>query len=276
MSSRPLPTLVDLHCMMRGKDETNQKKTLRLYFGTNDTIEDTVSRFSVALRREGNYLAPWHPKHPNKPYLQFGDYVAEDKRPKTTLAATNTFSGFEEYLTILGYATIIESEQQQLLAETMSEVKLKCQLIDVPDAHKTRYFGLLQLPDEGMVRLEPGDSIKVNFNPELNLETEDWTALITTALPFAAFGDVSFVLFRPFDKETNKHVDLELSSLPYTFKTVNVVFQALQSHPITVVYMIISTSRKVLKLQLSSLRELQDKTRSCKTLSFPFGPNHDT
>ncbi|KAL9104466.1 MAG: hypothetical protein Q9187_008898, partial [Circinaria calcarea] len=117
----------------------------------------------------------------------------------------------------------------------------------------------------------PGDSIKVNFNPELNLETENRTALITTALPFAAFGNVSLVLFRPFDIDTKKHVDLEVSSLPYTFKTVDDIFQALQSHPAITVYATTSTLQKVLKLQLASLRKLQDNPELAKRRDFLLG-----
>ena len=85
---------------------------------------------------------------------------------------------------------------------------------DVPNSERKFYIGFIERSVANDVRIDVGEPLKINFDPEERVETEDWTAVVIEPLPFAPWGEMCIVFFRRFNKETGEYDERELNALP--------------------------------------------------------------
>ena len=127
-----------------------------------------------------------------------------------------------------------------------------------------RVFGLLEIPEFIKLRLENGDRLKVNFEPQVNLETASWSAIVIEPLPFASLGEISILLMRPFDRETQTHSDLVLNSVSFSVTSNDELVAALSRQRPTPVLATVEYSEKQLKGQIHGLRHIaMDNGKIC-------------
>ncbi|KAL2854942.1 AAA domain-containing protein [Aspergillus pseudoustus] len=150
----------------------------------------------------------WYPKHPEKHFLQVGDYATPEQRPQfVDRKAKNSFANQSEYVTALGYAAIYEQEHHDKLVKELENRVIPLVTMTIPRAGNKRYFGFLRLPakDDGepYVELYPGDKLKVAFNYNA-LEADpdlDWGAQVLEPLPMSPPGYVPIMLTRRYKPE---------------------------------------------------------------------------
>lgn len=229
---------------------------LMFLFRARPSIEDVVSGFKEAMKEERSFLGLWHPNH--RPFLQWGDYIQDPAmRPTTQIGAQLIFDSFEEYLTILGFATIREHEVEAEKYHEMSDEVLGIRCVEVPASKCARFFGLLSRPLDSHTSLQPGDSMKLNFDvAHPDTEEDLWTARVIAALPFAARGDISLLLNCPFNQETKQRQTLPFRPVPFVFDTMDVKCAK------TPVFATVQHSNKTIKHQLNSLRNLQSDRKN--------------
>ena len=99
----------------------------------------------------------------------------------------------------------------------------------------------------------------MKFDPTKNLRTESWTTVVIDHFRFASFGEISILLIRPFNRETQADSDLVLIVVLFNL-TSNA--QMLESLALKEVTLIIGTTRysdKQPKFQIHALRHASKK-----------------
>ncbi|KAL2852741.1 hypothetical protein BJX68DRAFT_265620 [Aspergillus pseudodeflectus] len=104
---------------------------------------------SIEEDRDKNRLNAWYPKHPDRHCLQVGEYAKPEECPQVVDRSTkNSFADFDEYTTVLGYASIYEQEHRDRLVPGVSQF-----LRDMPDDDMKNFrTSLRTLRDDALVR----------------------------------------------------------------------------------------------------------------------------
>ena len=179
---------------------SDENPVFRMLINTNDHVIDVIDDFRQHLDSITPNYARFYPKHPDQHFLQSGDYPLPHEWSTVCIPATATFDDWSEYTTVLGYAAIYEHEVAEKMAVNISEAIFRQRVMNVPFSRDRHYIGFLEPEDELDARFNPGDRLKINFDLERRLETEDWTAVVLEALPCAPQGDVSIAIFRRWDE----------------------------------------------------------------------------
>ena len=249
-AGRKYPELETLHARLRERGE------IALFVVGRQELKNQFDQFLLTLAKEKNTIPLWYPKHPTKIFIEAGESPAPDERPLVELSAATTFTSYDEYQTVLGFASIQEEEHTVRQIEELGECRTEIRLINVPASNNSRLFGVFKLPDHVQKRLGEDDSIKIHFNPEQELESDVWSATAIRPLAFAPVGYVSVVIYRPYDKKAKTYRQMDLHILQLTAKAWPELLQQLADHPTHVVGISMVHSGKVLKNQIISLDAL--------------------
>jgi hypothetical protein len=218
---------------------------------------------SFEAERENQPLRAWYPKHPNRIFLQLGDYAEPEKRPKYSLNAKYSFLDLDEYITVLGFGAIQENEKDSSSTEKIQVYELNLRTMLIPGAADRRYYAFLEFPDFFTnIRIMPGDKLAVNFNPEIDNSEEDWSATVVEHLPFAPLQDVSMLLTRRWIKDdrawAKDNSDNPLHPInSKEMKNGEELREAITNARATKVKIRLQTSDKPLRQQIAALRKLQ-------------------
>ena len=253
----PHPDLTRVHTRIN----TSPHAPLRLLINTNDNVRTIVADFLAALPTAPDYPT-FYPSHPRRHFLQLGDYLPAAARPPVRVPASPTLDSWSEYNTVYGFGCIYEHEVAQRSVAEIAENVFKLRVMEVPFSHDGHYIGFVEKPDEVNARFEIGDRLKINFDPALRLETEDWTAVVIDTLPCAPQGDVCVALFRHWDGEANAYVEGELNPLPASMLTVAEAFLDIARDPAHMIGIAITSSDQTFRRQLVALHKLfQEEAR---------------
>lgn len=120
--------------------------------------------------------------------------MAVSVQPAMELNSQLAFPSIGEYVTIMGYGAIGEYEVAEARASEIASTSFKLTVIEIPRAENRRYMCLIDYNNDAPVKFEIGEGIKVNFEPEVNNQAEDWSAVVVNPLPFAGVHQTSVVL----------------------------------------------------------------------------------
>lgn len=140
--------------------------------------------------------ASFYPKHPKQHFLQSDNYPLPEDRPTVCIPAIATFDDCSGFTIVLGYAAIYEHETVEKMSVDISEAIFNLRVMNISFSHDRHYVGVLEPDDELNARFSPGNRLKMNFDPDQRLETEDWTAIVLASLPYAPQGDIFIAIFR--------------------------------------------------------------------------------
>lgn len=133
-------------------------------------------------------------------FIQLGQYSEKDARPKYEFKTKIPFSSQDEYTTVLGFGAIQEHEYEFDAAQSITCDQLRLRLMTIPGAGNRRYLAFLECPKGMTARIQPGDILKINFEPEIDDRANDWHAVAVPPMPFAPIFDVSLLLTRPWKR----------------------------------------------------------------------------
>ena len=91
--------------------------------------------------------------------------------------------------------------------------------VNISHSNQRRLFGILKFY-RTMLRLEEKDQLKIRFDPEKDLDSDVWSAVVFKALFFASVGHQSILLFRPYNKEKGTYDDRVLEIIKPTINTI--------------------------------------------------------
>jgi AAA domain len=205
-------------------------------------------------------LSGWYPDHKTKVFIQAGDYPPSLGRPcYPYYEAKHSFFNKDEYLTVHGFGIIAEHEWAKEQTEGDHYFQLK--LAAIPGGGSRRYFGLLVFPAEVSYRLNPGDKLSVNFEPDVDSTDDHWHTTVLEPLPYASAGEVTVLLTCPWDKETHtfRQPNVPLHIVKWSdAKNEDEAFELVANAPLHKVLVRFIDSDKHFKRQLNTLRLLPD------------------
>ena len=117
-----------------------------------------------------------------------------DKRPQIKWQSRLAFSNFAEYLTVLGYGAIQGDEFVEKANVNFGSVLSQLRLFLIPGAGNCWYIGFLQLTHGLEVWLALRDAIKINFEPELGTDDNDWSAYVTELFAPVSTNKVTLIV----------------------------------------------------------------------------------
>ncbi|MCJ1423013.1 hypothetical protein MMC29_000894 [Sticta canariensis] len=130
--------------------------------------------------------------------------------------------------------------------------------MDVPNSERKFYTGFIERSDTNDVRIDVGETLKVNFDPDERVETENWTASVIEPLPFAPWGELCIVFFRTFNKETGEYDERELNTLPTDTVSLAEATSRVSRHPAHQIALDRNLQTKTFRRQIAELRKLRD------------------
>jgi hypothetical protein len=257
-SSEPHPVYSELSTAQQ-VFQASKPGTVRLLISSNQMVLDVVSSFIQELELNAQTYEKFYPKHPRYHFLQLGDYPPPEVRPIVRVPASPTLDSFSEYSTVYGYGCIYEHEVMEKHVNSVSSNIFQLRVMDIPSSGDKCYIGFLAQPAELNARFEVGESLKINFDTKVCLETEDWTAVVLEPLPCAPHGEVCTALFRRWDSETNEYDTYNLNSLSSEILSIEDAFVQVSQHPPHEVVIKMKTDTKRFHRQINGLHSLYEK-----------------
>jgi hypothetical protein len=172
------------------------------------------------LRLNASYseLSGFFWKHKSAPFLQKNDYPSPDKRPEVTPEVTMAFRDSYSYNTFLGFANIIEHEQEMARCRDGDQFELEIKVMSIPQAADNNTFmAFVRMPGDiqrprvksslhiWFGKIDSQDEPDVgdpNVDPEPNdmeLKNPDrWTAHVVDPFPLAPLDTIPLILERPW------------------------------------------------------------------------------
>lgn len=247
---RPLPQSATL------LDFVQTASTLRLVLNAQPQIADALNDFRKELQETAIQYTKFYPKHPDKHFIQMGDYPKGDKRPAVWVPAALTLDSFSEYTTGYGFAAIAEQEVVDQKAAAISSARFQLRVMDIADSDNSHYLGFMKSEDLPNVRLEVDDRFKINFNLKNTVEETEWTAVVINPLPFASVSDICIILFRPWIE--NLPIDTDVKALPVDISDLRAAHTRVAEHPAHEVIVKYTPTSRTLKRQITSLQQIYD------------------
>ena len=204
---------------------------LRFVMGSNHYVTDVVEVFLSSLNDHVPDYAKFYPYHPDKHFLQIGDYPKPENRPLVSVPASVILETWSKYTTAYGYGAIYEHEIAVNARTRLRQMVFRLRVMDVPNSGGNFYIGFIEKRDENDVRINVGDVLKVNFDTQARVETESWTAVVIKPLPFASWSEICIALFRRYDRDANAYDERDLNLLPVDIKGWAAAKSRIYEHP---------------------------------------------
>ncbi|MCJ1247244.1 hypothetical protein MMC30_004458 [Trapelia coarctata] len=260
-TSRDHDKMVQLERMYRADSEVRY-----VFRAHNQNYDAWLSQLEQT--ETANAFEAWYPNHEMDPFIQIGDYPDAEDRPVIRIPASPVFKDFNTYLTVLGFAIIQEAELDQKLRGEVEKFPMEMVMVEVPGTNGNRIYGVLRVPKDVQFRFEPEERLQINFNTDIAIPDDAWSAWVLGALPFSRLGKVSVLCFRPYDHTTNEYDRTELNViLAKDIEKTPDLAELLAAKKGTRVIVSVKYSPKVLKSQIHALRHLQldgsDSSKFC-------------
>ncbi|KAL4911555.1 hypothetical protein BDW74DRAFT_173012 [Aspergillus multicolor] len=151
-------------------------KVLTLFVLGDGFIQTLNMGMDVILNDRAVYNQ-WYPKHPERHYLQLGDYPKPEERPVTVCQKPKTSTqDFSEYATIYGFGAIYEHEHHKRQVQALKKAPVTLRAMHIPNAGDRRYYAFIKIDAEkesNVVDLYPGDHLTINWDPNFSEGLED-------------------------------------------------------------------------------------------------------
>ena len=118
------------------------------------------------------------------------------------------------------YEVIAEHEISTDQVMKIEEKRFYLQAIVISEEDNHHYITLIERQKNMLLQFNSDESLKINFNSDVNDWVDDWVRVIMQQLSFVQTEDTTIVVFRLWDKKTNTHKDELLLSILHTVKTV--------------------------------------------------------
>ena len=235
---------------------------LQLYCRASHEPDNFLRKLRTHICQEYSRRDPvlqWHPANRATPFIDPELPTPRAERPKVILPAQLVFTDPIEYLTLQGYAAIQEEEYVQQIAERCAKAIHQLRLITIPGAGNRRYLGFLKFPCGLEFRLRPQDKVRLNFDPELGTDDDDWFGHVTEPLALASPDEVTLIVNRPRDPgNPTQFIGQEVLATSGEIGSFDELRLQLLSSPRNTVSMTVVSSDTTLRRQLLSLRRLMD------------------
>ena len=225
-----------------------------------DHVQIMFDRFIDLFANEVDKLSLWYPNHPNKCFIVMNDWAPADERPKVAITASNTFSSWAEYQTVMFFATLQESEHVQSMFDSVENVGADIRLIAIPGTNGC-FIGLLSFDEEVNLPLKEYDTLKIQFNPDMQVSREEWSAVLIRPALFAPLGYRTVMVTSKWNPEAQTYHTveglrfIEPESISHN-KEIEARVRNLEPNRIEVRF---KFSRKCLKYQIIGLDNLNRK-----------------
>ena len=146
---------------------------IRLVVNTNQHVTSVVMDFLRCLQDDVLDYSRFYPRHPTKHFLQIGDYAKADEQPLVNVPALPMLDSWSEYTTAYGYGAIYKHEVALNKRTRLRGMVFNLRVMNVPGSAEKWYIGFVENDYQNDVCVEVGDVLKVNFDPEEQVETEN-------------------------------------------------------------------------------------------------------
>ncbi|KAM0138405.1 hypothetical protein ACHAP3_003732 [Botrytis cinerea] len=148
--------------------------------------------------RDGNpfrgYLSQNFMTNSNVPTIDSGSSIKDEKaRPNIVTQKQLQYCTKEEMMTRLAVGTKQQLEDRREKIVEFCVLKQAIRLMKIVD--DTAYYAFFMAPQD--LRLQPGDVLKVNFNPEDRIRKEDWNLTVCESFDWSYQGESVGILKRP-------------------------------------------------------------------------------
>ena len=163
-------------------DLTTQGQTAGLRLVINGSSKTHADFCLVQQSMESNRikvpLAAWYRKQPNCPTIQKCSYPSASARPRYDHQSVYAYFNFDDYRTVKGFGLIGEHEYMESKREEMIAEETDMKIVELAGADNRHYIALVPLSGNTEIRFQPGDSVRVCFDPLLDDRSKDWHANI--------------------------------------------------------------------------------------------------
>ena len=177
------------------------------------------------------------------------------------LSSQTSFLTVREYKTVIEYEAIAEHE---ISTDQVTEIEGRSfylQTIVISEEGNHHYIALIERQKNMLLQFNSDESLKINFNSDVNDWADDWVRIIMQQLSFAQTEDTIIIVFRFWDKKTNTHKDELLLRMLHTVKTVKKFNdQCKLCFKIKIIIWVI-VQNKTMKYQINAISKL-DKMQS--------------
>ena len=146
---------------------------IRLVVNTNQHVTSVVTDFLKCLQDDVPDYSRFYPCHPTKHFLQVGDYAKADERPLVNVSALPMLDSWSEYTTVYGYRAIYKHKIALNKCTRLRGMVFNLRVMNVSGLAEKWYIGFVENDNKNDVCVKVGDVLKVNFNPEEQVETKN-------------------------------------------------------------------------------------------------------
>ena len=184
-------------------------------------ISDIISEFLKVLQEkcDVNSLNAWHFTHLDKHFVQLSQTAAVNVYSVIYLSSQTLFLTVKEYKTVMKYEVIAEHEISTDQVTEIEERSFYLQAIVIFREDDYHYITLIERQKNILLQFNSDESLKINFDSDVNDWADDWVRIIMQQLLFAQAEDTTIVVFRLWDKKINTHKDKLLLRMLHTVKT---------------------------------------------------------
>ena len=165
----------------------------------------TQLRQAFSQERSRQHFRQWFAKSPHRYFIQKGAIIDKEDRPTYTLPRRLSFFEWPDYLCTLGFAMVQEEEGKAQGTRNIEESTRDVIFITMPftniEHRNKRLYCLIPVLGETEARLTAHDSITINFDPEIDDQTQDWHGVITEPLPWCPMDMVTAIVTCTWSQE---------------------------------------------------------------------------
>ena len=159
---------------------------------------------------------------------------------------------------VIEYEVIAEHEISTDQVTEIEERRFYLQAIVISEEDDYHYMTLIEKQKNMLLQFNSDESLKVNFNSDVNDWVNNWVRVVMQQLSFTQTEDTTIIVFRFWDKKTNTHKDKLLLSMLHTVKTVKKFNdQCKLCSKIKIVIWVIIQS-KTMKCQINAISKLDE------------------
>ena len=193
--------------------------------------------------------------------MQLSQTAAVNVYSVICLSSQTSFLTVREYKMVMKYEAIAEHEISTDQVTEIEERSFYLQTIVISEEGNHHYMTLIERQKNMLLQFNSDESLKINFDSDVNDWADNWVRVIVQQLSFAQTEDTTIIVFRFWDKKTNTHKDKLLLRMLHTVKTVKKFNNQhkLCSKIKIVIWVIIQD--KTMKCQINAISKL-DKMQS--------------
>ena len=177
------------------------------------------------------------------------------------LSSQTSFLTVREYKMVMKYEAIAEHKISTDWVTEIEERSFYLQAIVIFREDDHHYMTLIKKQKNMLLQFNSDESLKINFNSDIDDWVNDWVRVIMQQLLFVQTEDTIIIVFKLWDKKTNTHKDKLLLRMLHTVKTVKKFNNQhkLCSKIKIIIWVIIQG--KTMKCQINAISKL-DETQS--------------